>query len=233
MLLRELAMIEPDTRPQESFLARLDAEEVAALRSRAVPRRFARGATIMHQGELRGRAVIIERGHAKVTAITDDGKEIVLAFRGPGDLLGEISALGGEPRSAGVRALEPVDALALAGGDFESFLEAHPRVALVILKVVIARLRESDRQQVEFAAYQTLGRIARRLVELAERFGEPVDDGVRISLRISQEELAGWAGASREATSKALRDLRELGLVETQRRHFTVQKLDDLRRLVA
>jgi CRP-like cAMP-binding protein len=233
MLLLELAMIEPDTGPQQPFLACLDADEIADLRSRAVARRFTRGATIMHQGELRGRAVIIERGHAKVTVITEDGKEIVLAFRGPGDLLGEISALGGEPRSAAVRALEPVEALALAAGDFESFLEAHPRVALVILKVVIARLRESDRQQVEFAAYQTLGRIARRLVQLAERFGEPADGGVRISLRISQEELAGWAGASREATSKALRDLREMGLVETQRRHLTVHKLDELRRLVA
>jgi CRP-like cAMP-binding protein len=98
--------------------------------------------------------------------------------------------------------------------------------------VVIAHLREADRQQFEFAAYQTLGRVARRLVELAERFGEPCDDGVRIALGISQEELAGWAGASREATSKALHDLRTMDLIETERRHITVRSVDDLRRVV-
>ena len=226
-------MLEPEKGPQEPFLAHLRAEEVADLRSRAVRRQFARGATIMHQSEQPGRVLVIERGHAKVTATTENGKEIVLAFRGPGDLLGEVSALGGEPRSAAVRALEPVDAMALAVSDFDSFLEAHPRVALVILRVVIARLREADRQKVEFAAYQTLGRIARRLLELADRFGEPCADGLRISLRISQEELAAWAGASREAASKALRDLREMGLIETGRHHVTVRDLDALRRLAA
>jgi CRP-like cAMP-binding protein len=121
--------------------------------------------------------------------------------------------------------------MAVAAADFDSFLESHPRVALVILRVVIARLREADRQQFEFAAHQTLGRVAKRLVDLAERFGEPCEVGVRIALSISQEELAGWAGASREATSKALHDLRAMSLIETERRHITVRDVDELRRV--
>src|SRR5919201_5970278 len=127
----------------ESFLERLTADETKDLRSRAVSRRFARGATIMHQGEAPGRVLVIERGRAKVTAVTEDGAEIVLAFRGPGDLLGELSALGGEQRLATVRALEELDALAIAAGEFDSFLERNPRVGLVILRVVIARLRDA------------------------------------------------------------------------------------------
>jgi CRP/FNR family transcriptional regulator, cyclic AMP receptor protein len=201
------------------------------LRSRAVPRQFARGATIVHQGEVPGRVVVIEQGYAKVTAVTEDGKEVVLAFRGPGDVLGELAALSALPRSATVRSIEPIDAIAIAVDDFAAWLEQHPRVALELLKVVIERLREADRQQFEFAAYQTLGRVARRLVELAERFGEPSEGGVRISLRISQEELAGWAGASREATTKALHDLREMDLVDTERRRFTVRSVDRLKAL--
>jgi CRP-like cAMP-binding protein len=223
-------MLELDRHP---FLARLNAEEQAALRSRAVPRHFARGATIVNQGEVPGRVVVIERGYAKVNATTEDGKEVVLAFRGPGDVLGEVAALSGLPRSATVRAIEPIDAIAVPVGEFELWLEQQPRAALELLKVVIERLREADRQQFEFAAYQTLGRVARRLVELAERFGEPCGDGVRISLRISQEELAGWAGASREATSKALHDLRAIGLVDTERRRFTVRSVERLRDLTA
>src|SRR3954452_13064440 len=224
-------MVVSDTGSGVAFLARLGPEEISALRLRAVPRRFERGATLMHQDEIPGRVLVIERGHAKVTLIAEDGKEVVLAFRGPGDLLGELSALGGEPRSATVRALEPLDALALAAADFDALLEQHPRIGLVVLRVVIAHLREADRQQFEFAAYQTLARIARRLLELTERFGEPCEAGMRISLRISQEELAGWAGASREATTKALHDLREMGLVETERRHLTVRSVEQLRRL--
>jgi len=132
-----------------------------------------------------------------------------------------------------VRALEPIDAVAIAVGDFEAAIEEQPRIALVLLRVVIARLKEADRQAFEFAAFHTIERIARRLVELAERFGEPCDDGVRISLRISQEELAGWAGASREATSKALHDLREIGLIDTERRQVTVHSVEGLKALTA
>jgi len=186
----------------------------------------------MHQGEEPGRVVVIERGRAKVTVVTEDGSEVVLAFREPGDLVGELSALGGSPRVATVRAVDELDALAISAGDFDAFLEAQPRVALVILRVVIERLRDSDRSAVEFAAHHTLSRVAGRLVELAERFGEPGDAGVLITLPISQEELASWSGASREATSKALRDLRELGAVETRRRNITVRDVDLLKRLV-
>jgi CRP-like cAMP-binding protein len=212
----------PETDLPPTFLAALTDEEAADLRSRAITRRFRRGATLMNQGEAPGRVLVIEEGRAKITGITEDGRELVLAFGGPGDLLGELSALGGSPRVATVRALEPLSALAVARGDFEAFLDAHPRVALVILRVVIARLRDADRQHVEFAAYHTVIRVARRLVELADRYGERCDEGVRITLPISQEELAGWAGASREAITKALHDLRAVGLIETHRRHITV-----------
>jgi CRP/FNR family transcriptional regulator, cyclic AMP receptor protein len=97
-------MVASDTGPGQPFLARLAPDEVAAIRSRAILRHFERGSTLMHQEEVPGRVIVIERGHTKVTLLCDDGKEVVLAFRGPGELLGEVSALGGEPRSAVSRA---------------------------------------------------------------------------------------------------------------------------------
>jgi CRP/FNR family cyclic AMP-dependent transcriptional regulator len=221
-------MAQPDTAFPLTFLESLSDEEAADLRSRAITRRFRRGATLMHQGEAAGRVLVIEEGRAKVTSVTEDGRELVLAFSGPGDLLGELSALGGSARVATVRALEPLSAMAIASGEFEAFLDANPRVALVILRVVIARLCEADRQHVEFAAYQTVTRVARRLIELAARYGEESAEGIRITLPISQEELAGWAGASREAISKALHDLRAVGLIETHRRHIVVRDAEQL-----
>lgn len=221
-------MAQPDTDPPDSFLAALTDDEEADLRARAVKRHFRRGGTLVHQGEEPGRVLVIENGRAKVTALTEDGRELVIAFAGPGDLLGELSALSGAPRAATVRSLEPLDALAVARGEFEAFLDANPRVALVILRGVIARLREADQRQVEFAAYRTVTRVARRLLELAEHHGEDTGAGVRITLPISQEELAGWAGGSREAVSKALRELRAVGLIETHRRHITVLDAEQL-----
>ena len=224
-------MAQPVTAPPDSFLAALTDAETVDLRCRAVTRRFRRGATLIREGEAPGRVLVIEQGRAKVTAGTEDGRELVMAFAGPGALLGELSALGGMPRAATVTALEPLEALALARGDFEVFVEANPRVALVILRLLIERLREADQRQVEFTAYQTVTRVARRLLDLADRYGEQTGEGVRITLPISQEELAGWAGASREAITKALHDLREVGLIETHRRHITVLDAEQLGQL--
>jgi CRP-like cAMP-binding protein len=225
------AMGPPHTDLPPTFLEALSGDETADLRSRSVTRRFRRGGTLMSQGEAPGRVLAIEQGRAKVTAITEDGRELVLAFSGPGDLVGELSALDGSARVATVRAIEPLTALAIASRDFASFLDGNPRVALVILKLVIARLRDADRQQVEFAAYHTVTRLARRLIELADRYGDREDDAIVIALPISQEELAGWVGASREAITKVLRDLREAGLIETRRRQVTILDPEQLSQL--
>ena len=113
---------------------------------------------------------------------------------------------------------------------FVDYLRSHGDAAIVLLQLVTGRLRDADRKRVECAAYDIPGRVARRLVELAERFGEPDGQGVRIAVALSQDELAGWVGASREAVAKALRVLRDRGFVTTGRRTMTVLDLDGLRR---
>ncbi len=173
--------------------------------------------------------LVVTSGRVKIFSLTEEGEEIVLAVRGPGALLGEISAVDGAPRSASVAALEPVTALVLPVAAFLDFLGTHPAAAMVLLRLITSRLRDADRKRVEFAAYDIAGRVARRLVELADRFGEPSPDGVRITVALSQDELAGWVGASREAVAKALRVLRDRGYLSTGRRTMTVLDLDGLR----
>lgn len=212
------------------FLAALTATEVDTLRSRGLSRRFRRGSMLFHEGEVSDRVWVILEGRVKVSHFTEDGKEVVLAVRAPGDLLGDMSAIDGEPRSASASALDPVEALVLPAEEFKVFLQAQPRVALILLENFSRRLRDADRKRIEFAAQDTVGRVAARLVELAERFGEPAGRGVRITAPLSQQELAGWTGASREAVSKALQALRGRGWVETHRRGVTVLDLEALRR---
>ncbi|MDX6637445.1 MAG: hypothetical protein QOJ01_956, partial [Solirubrobacterales bacterium] len=191
----------PADDPAIGFLAALDPAQSAALRDHGVVRVFRKGQALFHQGGSSDRVVVLLKGRVKVSTLTEDGKEIVLAFRGPGDLLGELSALDGGPRSATVEAIEPLEALAIPASDFRSFLIRHPEVALLLLQTLSHRLRDADRMRVEYGAHDTVGRVAARLVELAERYGEPVANGLRIGLPLSQEELAGWIGSSREAVS--------------------------------
>jgi CRP/FNR family cyclic AMP-dependent transcriptional regulator len=215
---------------QGSFLEALEATEAGWLHERGVARRFERGAALFHERQLSDRVMILLEGRVKIASASEDGREAVLAFRGPGEVLGELSAIDGQPRSASVIAVDPVRALVVPAGDFRHFLERTPRATLWLLTRVISRLREADRKRVEFGTSDTIGRVAARLVELAERYGRPSEHGVRIDLPITQEELASWVGSSREGVNKALHTLRGLHWVETERRSLTVLDLEALRR---
>ncbi|WP_433081523.1 Crp/Fnr family transcriptional regulator [Dactylosporangium sp. CA-052675] len=172
--------------------------------------------------------VILHSGCVKVSSDVASGTEVVLAVRGPGALLGELSAIDGGPLSATVTALEPVSALSVPSPDFERYLLGHARVSFLLMRELTRRLRDADRKRIEFGAYDTTGRVAARLVELVERFGEPTPEGLRISPPLSPDELAGWAGSSREAVPKALRTLREEGLAQTGGLRLIVHDLDAL-----
>jgi CRP/FNR family cyclic AMP-dependent transcriptional regulator len=207
------------------FFDLLDDDDRRELEARAGRRRFKAGATLTHQGGPGAEVLVLLSGRAKVSIDTEDGREVVLTFAGPGHLIGEFAVLDREARSGTTEALEPIEALALAAPDFLALLEQRPKIAIALLRNLVRRFRDADRIRIEFASAQTLGRVAARLIELRDRHGEPAEDGTAITLPISQEELAGWAGSSREATAKALQTLRELDLIRTERRRIVI--LDD------
>ncbi|GAA4101809.1 Crp/Fnr family transcriptional regulator [Nonomuraea soli] len=215
------------TEPGE-FMSTLTAEEITELRAAGRPRRWERGVTIMTEGDTTDWVLVLTKGRVKVSSHTTSGTEVVLAVRGPGSLLGEMGAIDGSPRSATVTTLEPVEGFVVR--DFIAFLQTHGRVAVLLMQFVVGRLRDSDRKRIEYGAFDTTGRVATRLIELAERYGEKTNGGVRVALPLSQDELAGWTGASREAVSKSLRALRDRGLIETGRRRVVIHDLEGLRK---
>lgn len=215
---------------QAPFLDSLSPDEGEWLHHRGVVRRFPRGTALFHERQLSDRVMVLLEGRVKIASSSEDGREAVLAFRGPGEVLGDLSAIDGRPRSASVIAVDPVVALVIPAADFRAFLERAPRATLWLLTRVISRLRESDRKRAEFGTSDTIGRVAARLVELAERYGIEEGPGVRIDLPITQEELASWVGSSREGVNKALHVLRDLRWVHTERRAITVLDMEALRR---
>jgi CRP-like cAMP-binding protein len=208
----------------------LEADDLAALTARGVPRTFARGQALFHVGQVPDRVLLLRSGRVKVEASTPSGRSVVLAVRGPGELIGELAALDEQPRSASIVALEPVEALALSHRDFVAFLLERPTAALALLRELSQRLRDADAKRIEYAAGGTLERVAARLLELCDRFGEEVDGAVEIALPLSQEELAGWTGSSVESVGRALQTMRSVGWIETSRRRIRVLAPDDLRR---
>lgn len=212
------------------FLADLGTEDREALLARAGRRRFPAGATLMDEGQVGTEVMVIVSGRVKVSYLTSEGREVVLDFRGPGELLGELAVIDGEPRSSRVEAIEPVEGLAIAAGAFKALVSERSGIASALLQDIVRRFRDADRKRIEFGASPAIGRVAARLVELVQRYGAHTSAGHVIDLPITQDELAGWTGSSREAVAGALRSLRELGLITTERRRITVLDLEELER---
>ena len=202
----------------------------AALRDRGFARSFGRGQALFSEGDVGERVFLIEHGWVTLRSVGPDGEEMILGLRGPGEVVGEMSAFDGAPRTATALAVDAVDAVVAPATEVANVLAQDVDAANDFSRILVRRLRESDRQRVEFTVLDTLARVARRLLDLSDRFGTPGPDGVvHVELPLAQDELASWCGSSREATVKALRTLRELGAISTGRRRVTVHDREKLR----
>jgi CRP/FNR family transcriptional regulator, cyclic AMP receptor protein len=215
-----------------SFLGMLDPEDRAAFIGVGRPRRYSRGATIVIQGDHSETVFVVVAGRVKISQVTPDGREVVLAIDGPGDLLGEFEAVDPEsgPRGAANVALEPVECRELTGEEFRGVLQSNPRIALTLLRWTIRRLKAADRRRIDATALDTTHRLARFLLELADNQSPADVSRVDIEIQLTQEELASSIAASRDTVVRAITSLRALGLIATARRRITILDIDALRR---
>jgi CRP/FNR family cyclic AMP-dependent transcriptional regulator len=212
-----------------TFLDRLSESERAELIGLGVLRRFPPDAVLMFQDEPEEHLLLLVKGRVKVTRSASTEHELLLAIRDRGELLGELAFIDGRPRLATVSALEPVEAVLLGGRDFRAYLESTPRVAVVLLESVASRFRESTIRRLQFAASDTLGRLAARIVELIDRYGTSEEAGIVVAMPISQDELASWTGASRAGVTAGLQTMRELGWLTTERKRLVVRDPEAMR----
>lgn len=212
-----------------SFLAGLGVEERSALSGLGRRHRWRRGAVLCSQDEVSRWVALLDSGSVKASVHTRDGGEILLGIQGSGSLIGGPEAADGRPRLATIAALEPVEALVVPRPVFLVFLHEHDRAMWLLMDSVCRQLRDADRARVAFVSTDVPGRLAQLLVDLAERYGQRDERGLRISLALTQHELASWVGASREAVSATLGALRARGWIETGRRIVVVRDLTALR----
>jgi CRP-like cAMP-binding protein len=221
---------EPFEPQQLPFLRQLGAQDADALLARLRRRVVPKASPVLRAGSAGEDVIVVLEGRVKLFAAGAGGREVVLAIRGAGELIGEMAVLGGIRRTATGVAVDTVEVGSISGGEFRAFLTEHPDVGLVLIRMLVRRLAEADRDRIDLATHDSIGRVAKRLLELAADHGVPAEVGRRIDLSLSQDELASWTGATRETVSRALRLMRALGWITTDRRAITVLDPAALRR---
>lgn len=200
---------------QVPLFSSLPPETLAALANRMRRRRLPDGSPIVFRGDPSGALYIILSGRVKVHTATLGGDEVILDVKGAGDFFGEMSLLDGLPRSADVSTLEPTELALLDGAALRETIEAQPSVAWAMLRFLSRRLREQNEEVEMLMTRDVAGRVATRLLKLAETQGEPLPDGkgVRIAVSLTQSDIAALVGATRERVSRALTAFRSQGAI--------------------
>jgi CRP-like cAMP-binding protein len=168
--------------------------------------RLAAGEILFRAGASDDGCYRVEDGLLKVT-VSGHGAERILAFLGPGAIVGELSIIDGLPRSATVVAVRDTKVSFLSRADFESFAEKHSEVYKSLVRLLAQRLRETDAVIAASSFLSLKGRVARTMLELAGHFGQEVAPGrVVIRQKIGQSDLAAMAGIARENVTRVLND---------------------------
>lgn len=203
------------------------AEELAA---RSILRQYKRGETLVYQGDPTSTVYFLTGGHAAVKVGTPQGDTVTVAILGVGDTFGELAHLTDrEERTASVVAIDTVSARVIGSAEFERLRGAHPEIDRVLLRYLARRIDDLSEHLAQ-TIYETVSRrCARRLLEAAEMFrtGDHATDTVTIP--ITQEDLAGLAGASRPTVNQVLGQLQDARIVETSRGSITVHSMRALR----
>ena len=174
-------------------------------------RRFKRGENLVEQGEHSGALFILLSGHARVVMSNELGREVILARVGQGDCIGEMSLIDGEAHSATVSAEVQVDALVLGRGAFSQCLASSSLLAEAVMRALVQRLRSADRKIESLALLDVYGRVARTLIEMADRTPE---GQLIIADKISRQDVAKSVGASREMVSRVMKEFGERDYLE-------------------
>lgn len=217
----------------EGFLRRvslfetLDQRALEALSQRLIERRFDRGQVVFTEEETGEYMYIVREGRVKVSRWLPDGREVILAFRGPADFFGEMSLIDGYSARATITAVLPSSILSLSRAGFREVLK-QPPFAEALMRTLCIRCREAW-QQIEILSHRNAeARIRMALHHLCEQEGEEVNGRVRLAIRLTHRDLANIAGVSRETATRALRHLVHEKLVEVDGRIFEVPDPDRL-----
>ena len=211
-----------DVLARTDFFADADIDTLDALAAAGSVRQLVRGDTLFAEGDPPDALYVVTTGRVAIAIANPiDRRESVVALMEPGDLFGELGMLDDRPRSAMARALEPSAVLAVPYGPVLAMFDAHPQLLWNVTRLLAQRLRAMDEALADSVFLDVTGRTAKRLLELA-------DGSDHFTLPVTQEELAGMVGASRERVNKAIASFIRLGWLDQRDRHYTITQRERL-----
>jgi CRP/FNR family cyclic AMP-dependent transcriptional regulator len=217
----------------QGFLGLLTDVERAVLADLGRLSVFPPGATMCVEGDPSTHVFILVDGWVKILSVTSDGREIVLALRGEGDVVGELSGGTTGYRTATVQAVGTVRTLIVGYGKFNSFLDSYPGASHAYRRIVTRRWNDSESMLRTRSVTSGAQRLAALLLDLANRHGNRTDREVRIAMPLSQEELASLTGASRATVTRILSNWRHRGVIRTGQREITITDLTTLKKIAS
>lgn len=209
----------------------LTPRELSELLAAATTRRLGAKQELFHKGDPGTRVYIVVEGRLKAFTTSEEGDDVVFGILGPNEVIGEIALFGDTTRTATVTSIDPCELLVLERRDFLAFLRRHPEASIRMLSVLAARLKRVS-ELVEDTLFLNLPlRLAKKLMSLARDYGQETEEGLRINLKLSQEEWGDLVGATRESVNKQVRAWTEEGLVAVDRGYFVIKRPAELERL--
>ena len=187
----------------------LSGDELGYISKKMVPKSYDVGQVIILEESEGDDCFFVTEGSVKITRLSKDGREVILAILNEGEFFGEMALLDGDLRSANVIALEKTDALTLKRKDFIDSLKKYPQIAIQLLKEMAHRLRESDRQITSLSLSDAEKRIALTLLRISDEQGVIKKGKVIIPKPPIQQDIANMAGTSRETVSRTLKILED------------------------
>ncbi|GAA4617772.1 Crp/Fnr family transcriptional regulator [Actinoallomurus liliacearum] len=208
----------------------LDEEGAKALRAIVSEVHLSRGQTLFSEDQEGDRLYVVLDGKIKLTRTAPDGRENLLSVLGPSEMFGELSLFDPRPRTASAIAVTESRLAGVGHNDLWPFLKVHPEISIHLLRALAQRLRRTNENMADLVFTDVPGRVAKALLDLAERFGQPSESGLHVHHDLTQEELAQLVGASRETVNKALADFAQRGWLRIEARAVQVLDIDRLRK---
>ncbi|MGH9138017.1 MAG: Crp/Fnr family transcriptional regulator [Acidimicrobiales bacterium] len=196
-------------------------EELSSIAFIAEVRTLRRGDVLFGEGAEADELFVVQMGRLAISNRSIDGRESVVALMEDGDVFGEMGLFLGEGRTAEARALEPTDVIAIPYGPVRAVYDARPALLWHVVRLLSERVRNMDLSLADAVFLDVTGRTAKRLLELAGEADE-------FLLPVTQEELAGMVGASRERVNKALAQFVKLGWIEQSERRYRITNRQQL-----
>jgi CRP/FNR family transcriptional regulator len=208
----------------------LDDDGAVALQAGVTIVELARAERLFEEGASGNQLYVVLDGKIKLTRAAADGRENLLSVVGPGEMFGELSLFDPRPRTASAIAVTDSRLGALAHDDLRNWLTGRPDVALHLLQALAQRLRRANDVMADLVFTDVPGRVAKALLDLADRFGAVRDEGLQVNHDLTQEELAQLVGASRETVNKALADFAARGWLQLSAKSVLLIEPDRLRK---